>query len=380
MAEKKIPLSFPSLGDELAEEIKKVLDSGWLIAGEKVKRFEERFASYTGVRYGVALNSCTSALQLALLANEIKGKVIIPDFTFPATANAVINAGCKPVMVDVLDKTFNIDPVKIENALDKDIKAVIVVHFAGLPCDMDQIVKICQKHRLLLIEDSAQTIGGMQNSQKTGSFGVGCFSFFPTKNMTTGEGGMITTSDFSLAEKIRILSSHGIKKTTCPEGGYVRELLVPGFNYRMTDLQAVIGLSQLENLERFNSRRRHIAEQYRKNLSYVEELSLPMEPEGFNHVYQMFVVRIKREKLNRGTLMEMLRKSGIETGIHYDKSLHDYEIYKDYLIKGENYNVSSELSRSVLSLPVYPDLCDKEVEYICMKLKNSINNQLKSGK
>jgi len=206
----KIPLCRPYLGKEEYDAVKHVLDSGWLAHGPKGKEFEEAFARYIGVKRAVTLNSCTSALQLAIQAQKLRGEVILPSFTFPASANSIVIAGCRPVFAEVLPDTYNIDPEDIRKRITKKTAAIMPVHYAGQSCDMDEIMAIADKHGLKVIEDSAETLGGEFKGKKTGSFGTGCFSFFPTKNITTGEGGMLTTDDETLARDVEAYKAHGM--------------------------------------------------------------------------------------------------------------------------------------------------------------------------
>src|SRR3989344_6438765 len=239
MENSKIPLCIPDIGDEEVNSVKEVLKSGWLVHGPKTKEFEKKFAGYTGTKKAISVNSCTSALQLVIQALGLKGEIIVPSFTFVASANAIVTAGCKPVFCDIDYDTCNIDPKKIEEKITKKTSAIMVVHYAGQSCEMDKIMEIAKKHNLVVIEDSAECIGGTFYGKKAGSFGIGCFSFFPTKNMTTGEGGMITLNDEKLAEKIKALSVHGILSTTFErekkEKPWLRAASYAGYNYRMSD-------------------------------------------------------------------------------------------------------------------------------------------------
>ncbi len=241
-----IPLSKVHVAQDEINLVEKVLRSGWLIHGPYTRKLEEDFAKYTGSAFAVALNSCTSALQLALQASDVKGEVIVPSFTFVASANAIVNAGCTPVFVDIRPDTCNIDSNLMEKAITKKTVAIMPVHFAGQSCCMDKICKIAKRYNLLLVEDSAEAIGAEFNGKKTGSFGVGCFSFFPTKNMTMGEGGMITTNDAQLVNKVRAYIAHGIDKTRKKPFLWQREAVYAGFNFRLMDIQAAIGLAQLK--------------------------------------------------------------------------------------------------------------------------------------
>ena len=211
---KNIPLCIPSIGDEEIKSVVEVIKSGWMAHGPKNREFEEQFQTYLGVKHAITMNSCTSALHLALVGLGIEGEVIVPSFTFVASVNAILLAGARPVLVDIEEGSRNISPELIEQAITAETEAIMVVHYAGLPAAMPQIIETAQKHNLRIIEDSAECLGGSYNNKQTGSFDIGCFSFFPTKNITTGEGGMITTNDDDLARNCRALLGHGVDSTT----------------------------------------------------------------------------------------------------------------------------------------------------------------------
>ncbi|MDO8669168.1 MAG: DegT/DnrJ/EryC1/StrS family aminotransferase [Candidatus Buchananbacteria bacterium] len=364
-----IPLCRPSIGQDEFKKIQEVLISGWLTHGPFNEEFEESFAKYIGVGYAQTINSCASALFIALKALNITGEVIIPSFTFVATAHAVVLAGAKPVFADVDYNSGNITAQMIEPLITDKTQAVIPVHFSGQSCKMDEIVELCEKHKLVLIEDSAEAIGATYKNRKTGSFGIGCFSFFPTKNMTTGEGGMITTNDAELAHKIKVLISHGIDKTTNTKFPWQREAVTAGYNLRMSGILAGLGMIQLQKLDQMNAKRREHAKYLSDNLS--GDIETPKETNGCHHVYQMYTIKVKPEI--RNAMVEELKKSGIGVSVHFSPAVHQQAYYKNY--NHENLANTQKLSESIITLPMFPDLTKDDLDYI-IKQTNDIFKKL----
>jgi perosamine synthetase len=355
----QIPVARPAIGQDEISAVTAVLESGMLAAGERVAEFEKKFADYCGTTHAVAINNGTAALHAALLAADIGSgdQVIVPSFSFFATASAVSMTGAKPIFVDVNEQTFNIDPVQVENQINSHTKAVIGVHLFGQPFDVPGIQQVCESHNLTLIEDAAQAQGAMYNGEKTGGFGqFGCFSFYATKNMTTGEGGMVTTSDKAYNERLRLLINHGQSEK------YLHTRL--GYNYRMTDVAAAIGLVQLKKLEKFNMRRRKNAEYYDTHIS-VKGLVTPAVAQGMHHVYHQYVIRLTDEfPMKRADFMEYLKVKGIGTAVHYPIPIHHQPVYAR-ANEPDSCPVSTRLASSVLSIPVHPLLDQKELAYIC---------------
>jgi perosamine synthetase len=354
-----IPVARPAIGQDEISAVTSVLESGMLASGDRVKEFEKKFADFCGSTYAVAINNGTAALHAALLAADIGhgDEVIVPAFTFVATASAVAMCGAKPVFADVDEQTFNILPTQIEERVTPETKAVIGVHLFGQPFNIQAVQECCESHSLKLIEDAAQAHGALYNGQKVGGFGhFGCFSFYATKNMITGEGGMVTTSDKMYNERLRLIINHGQSEK------YLHTRL--GYNYRMTDINAALGIVQLKKLEKFNLRRRKNAEFYNANLS-VQGLIIPTTAAGVSHVYHQYVVRLTEEfPLSRASFIDYLKAKGIGSAIHYPIPLHRQPLF------GLDNNpdpcpVSTRLAGSVLSLPVHPLLDQKELTYIC---------------
>ncbi len=352
-----IPIAKPQIGEEEINAVTEVLKSGMLAQGRKVKEFEEQFAKYIGTRYAIATSSGTTALHVALLAHGIKpgDEVITSPFTFIASANSILFCGAKPVFADIDENTFNIDPKRIEEKITLKTKAILPVHLFGQICDMDAIHKIAEKHKLILIEDACQSHGAEYNGKKAGSFGTGCFSFYPTKNMTTGEGGMITTNDEQIYNKAKLLREHGM-----PER-YKHTML--GYNYRMTDINAAIGIIQLQKLERYIQKRRENAELFNKSIN-IPGIILPKVLNNTRHVYNQFTLRVTDKfKLTREELMQKLTEAGIGNVIYYPTPVYEQEPYK-----GQKYpadcKIAEKICKEVLSIPVHPNLSEDDLNKI----------------
>jgi len=353
-----IPVGMPDIGEEEIEAVAGVLRSGMLAQGPRTAEFEEKFAGYCGTDNAVAVNSGTAALHATLLALGIGSgeEVIVPAFTFFATASSVCMAGARPAFADVDPETFNISVESIQELLTQRTRAVIGVHLFGQPFEVNALREICGERGIPLIEDAAQAHGAEFHGVKTGNLATaGCFSFYPTKNMTTGEGGMVTTNDADLAKKIRIIINHGQ-----PEK-YVHTCL--GYNFRMTDIGAVIGLVQLGKLDHYNARRQDTAAYYDTHIT-ADGIELPVVIPGMTHVYHQYVIRVTDEcRLSRDQLAIVLRDKGIGTAVHYPIPLHRQPVFEECARKG-SCPVADRLAGEVLSLPVHPRVTDSEREYI----------------
>ena len=319
--------------------------------GARVAAFEEAFADLCGVKHAVATSSGTTALQTAILVHGIGpgDEVITTPFTFIASANAVLFSGAKPVFVDIDERTYNIDPYLIEEAITPRTKAILPVHIFGNPCDMDAIMDIAERHGLVVIEDACQAHEATVKGRTVGSVGVGCFSFYPTKNITTAEGGIVTTSDDEVADRARLIRNHGQRQRYCHEA--------IGYNFRMTEIQATIGLVQLGKLERFTTVRRANAEYLTQRLNGV---IIPYEAPGCRHVYHQYVVRVSD---GRDQLADHLRERGIATGIYYPLPVHEQVAYQR-LGYTDHLPVAEKVSREVLALPVHPALTQEDLAKI----------------
>jgi dTDP-4-amino-4,6-dideoxygalactose transaminase len=346
-----IPIARPTMGTEERDLVWSALESGSLAQGARVRELEERFAAFIGVRHAVATSSGTTALHLSLLANGIGAgdEVITVPFTFIASANSILYTGARPVFVDIGEDDFTIDPTLIEAAITPRAKAIMPVSLYGQPADMPAIVEIADRHGLAVIEDACQSHGAQIDGRRSGSWGAGAFSFYPTKNMTSGEGGMITTDDAELAERARLLREHGMKVR------YHHDVI--GYNFRMTDVHASIGLAQLPKLEAANARRQGIAARYDAELVGV---ITPRVAPGRSHVYHQYTIRVAR----RDEFVERLKERGVGSGIYYPIPVHRQ---KPYLALGYGdvaVPVTDRLTAEVLSIPVHPSLTDAEVDAV----------------
>jgi perosamine synthetase len=364
-----IEIANPSLGNDEIQAVTDVLKSGTLVQGPKVADFEAAFASYIGTKYAIAVNSGTAALHAALLAAGIGegDEVITTSFSFIATANAILFCNAKPVFVDIDETTFNINPSLLREAITPRTKAVVIVHLYGQPCDMDEIVRICDEHNLTLIEDACQAHGAEYRGRKVGSFGIGCFSFYPTKNITTGEGGIITTDSADIAQRARMIRSHGQKER------YLHETL--GFNYRMTDISAALGICQLRKLDEFNGKRSKNAAFLASHISKTEGLTSPAIGPDMKHVFHQFTIRVTGGfGISRDDLAAILKQKGVMTGIYYPIPIHKQPLYRD-LGYDIHLPVSERVAREVLSLPVHPGLNDQDLRHIVQSLKEAPNDR-----
>ncbi len=357
---KKIPLFKPWLFKSDLNVINKSLGSGWLTHGPQNLIFEKKFSQLVKSKYAVSMNSCTSALECALKLIKRKGEVIIPSWTWVSTANAVLNTNNIPVFADVDINSRNLTAENIKKKITKKTIAVIVVHFAGLPCDMGDILKLLSKKKIELIEDSAETLGAKWNGRYTGSFGTGCFSFFPTKNITTAEGGMLTTNNRQSYLEVKKIIAHGINHSKKPTFWH-READLPGHNYRLPNHLAALGVNQLKKLSFFNSERLKIAKVYDKNLSkYSDVIQVQKKNKKLSHSYQMYTCLIK-PKLRNDFLIYM-KKKGVEVSAHFVPPLHRQSYLKKFC-KSKLPN-TEKLSKEIVTLPIYPNLKKKELSII----------------
>lgn len=352
-----IKISEPILGEEEKKAVIDVLDSGQLSQGEKVRQLEELFAQYIGTKYAIALNSGTAALHLALIANGIGegDEIITSPFSFVASASTILMSKAKPVFVDIEEDSFNINPYLIENKISDKTKAVIPVHLFGYPSDMEKINEIAKKNNLIIIEDACQAHGAKIGDKNVGTFGIGCFSFYPTKNITTGEGGMITTNDEKIDELIRKLRNHGSLIR------YHHDIL--GYNYRMTELSAAIGIAQLKKLEFFNSRRIENA-LYLKEKIKIPGIITPKLKLGYRHIFHQFTIRVtKKYKITREELMKKLKRNDIECEIYYPIPIHKQALFKK-LGYDEKLPICEKITKEVLSLPIHPSVSKNDLNKI----------------
>jgi dTDP-4-amino-4,6-dideoxygalactose transaminase len=356
-----IPISKPLIGSEEKAAVEEVMASGMLAQGPRVAAFEEAFADYVGVDQAIAVASGTEAIRLGLLALGVgpNSEVIVPAFTFVATATAVMMTGATPVIVDVEADTFCMDPVKAAAAVTGKTKAVMPVHLYGHPADMGPLADLCQERDLSLVEDACQAHGARYRGRRVGSVGeVGTFSFYPTKNMTTGEGGAVTTSDPQLAERLRLLRQHGLA------GPYQYKMF--GYNSRMTDMEAAIGLVQLGKLDGYNMARRMNASMLTEGLEDL--VGCPREAEWAEHVYHQYTIRTH----GRDKLWDHLKRHEIGSGVYYPHPLSDVPVLEGHAVVPEDPEVARELSGQVLSLPVHPGLTSQDLETVIMEVRRAL--------
>lgn len=355
-----INIANPIIGDEEIEAVTEVLKSGMLAQGAVVEEFQEKFAQYCEAKYGIATSSGTTALHTALVACGVEpgDEVITTPFTFAATSNSVLYSGAKPVYADIDEKTFNLDPEKIEEKITDKTKAILPVHLYGQPADLNPMLELAEKYDLKVIEDAAQAHGSTYHGKKIGSIGdAGCFSFYPTKNMTTGEGGMVTTNDEELAEKASMIRAHGESKR------YEQSLL--GYNYRMTNIGASIGLVQLKNIEKFNEKRNENAKYLSDGMNSIDGITTPIIDDNVTHVFHQYTIQVSKD---RDAFKDFLTEKGIGTGVHYPIVLYKQPYYQSMGITG-NCPVAEKAASEVISLPVHPSLTTDELDTIISAVK-----------
>ncbi|MDF1557426.1 MAG: DegT/DnrJ/EryC1/StrS family aminotransferase [ANME-2 cluster archaeon] len=353
-----IPIARPLIDQEEINAVVDVMRSGVIAQGSRVLDFENAFGKFIGVNHAIAVNSGTSALQVALQAAGIQNgdEVVTSSFSFIATANSILYTGAKPVFSDISLDTFNIDPDDVQNRITSRTKAIIPVHLYGHPAEMKAIMDIAQDNDLVVIEDACQAHGAMYHGRYAGSFGIGTFSFYPTKNMTTSEGGMITSSSPEFDELARMIRSHGSRQR------YVHEIL--GYNFRMTDISAAIGLVQLEKLDGFTEMRINNADHLSSGLKGLEGIEVPQVIEGCKHVFHQYTIRVTQDcKLTRDELMNILDEKGIGTGIYYPVPIHKQPFYKK-LGYNDTLRDTEKASKQVISLPVHPSVSVDELDHI----------------
>lgn len=385
---KFLPLSVPFIGNEEIREITDALISGWLTRGPKTALLEEEFKKYCKVKYAHAVSSCTAALHLALIAFGVKAgdEVIVPPVTFSATANVVIHQGATPIFVDVNKETLNIDPDKIEEKITPKTKAIITVDLAGQPCDYDKIKNIAIKHNLKIIEDAAHSVGAKYWEDMVGNIcDITCFSFYPTKNMTAAEGGMILTNDEEVYETAKIYSLHGMNrdawKRYSKEGSPHWDTLVPGYKYNMTDIQSAIGIHQLKRLDNAIAKREAISKTYDEAFKDLPGIILPKKINNIKHAHHLYIIMVDTDKLkiNRDEFIDYLREENIGSGIHFI-SLHRHTYYKNrFKLEDKDLPNASYISDRIISLPFYPTMTQKDVQDVIKAAKKIVNYTKKTS-
>jgi len=371
----------PYVGKEEIAEMVKTLKSGWLGTGPKVAKFERLVSRYVGAKFGLALNSCTAGLHLSLLVCGVGqgDEVITTPLTFCATANSIIQTGAKPVFVDVDRETMNIDVQQIEQAITKRTKAIMPVHLAGRPCEMDAIMRLAKKYNLFVIEDAAQALGAEYKGKKIGSIGdLTCFSFYVTKNIMTGEGGMVTSDNKDFADKIKIYALHGMSEDAwerySDDGYKYYEVVYPGFKYNMTDMQASLGIHQLKRIAIFDKKRQEIWDLYNNSFKNLP-IGLPAPSDkNVRHNKHLYTILIDKKRcgIDRDTFMQKLHKCHIGTGIHF-VPIHLQKYYRErFGYKPGDYSNAEYVGERTVSIPLSAKLSQTDVRHIISSVKNTL--------
>ena len=378
-----LPISRPSLGEEEIAEVVDSLRSGWITTGPKVERFETALKEYVGSKEMVALTSATAGLHVSLLALDLQpgDEVITTPMTFAATVNCILLAGGKPVLCDIDPDTLQIRTDLVAGAITARTKVLLPVHFAGMPADLTPLRAMAEQHGLRLLEDAAHAIGTEYKGEKIGARSdIAVFSFHPMKNITTGEGGAIATSDSALAERTRLLKFHGISKDAwkrySSSGSPRYQVMLPGFKYNMMDIQAAIGLHQLKKLDRLIDRRTALAQHYHQLLQGIPGVTpvATTVPYPHRHAWHLYIIRVDRAKagLDRDELMKRLQEQGIGTGLHYE-AVHLHPYYREHMNVVGKLKAAELVSEQILSIPFFPDMTEEDQERVANAIKQSVS-------
>lgn len=369
----QVPFHRADLGEEEIEAVSDVLRSGWLTMGARTFEFERRFAQYVGAPHALAVSSCTAALHLALEAAGIGSgdEVLVPTTTFTATAEVVTYSGARPVLVDIDARTFNLDPQDAARRITQRTKAIVPVHFGGTPCDMDEILSVAGAHGLRVIEDAAHALPSSYRGKRVGAISeFTAFSFYATKTLTTGEGGMITTDNADYARRMQIMRLHGIErdawKRYSAEGSWFYEVLETGFKYNLTDMQAALGIAQLAKCDGMNAARERIARRYSREFSRLESVEVPATLDDRETSWHLYVLRLHLDRLriDRNTFIRELAARGVSTSVHFIP-LHLQPVYqRDYGYKPGDLPVAEREYQRSLSLPIYSAMREEEIEHV----------------
>lgn len=378
MPERQVAFYRPDIGEEEIQAVVQTLRSGWLTVGPQTQEFEKAFAAAVGAPHAIAVNSCTAALHLALDALDLQpgDEVITSTITFTATGATIVHAGGRPVLADVSPDTLNLDPVDVARRVTPRTRAIVPVHFAGHPAPMDEIIAIAREHGLHVLEDAAHALPATYKGRAVGAIGdTTAFSFYATKNLTTGEGGMLTTADSERADRIRMRRLHGMSKDAwrrySAAGSWRYDVAYPGFKYNMTDVGAAMGLVQLRRLPALHARRRKLAALYSAALADVPELTLPATRPEADSAWHLYVVRVHPEQLRigRDEAIELLKAAGVGTGVHFIP-LYEFAYYRDtFDFRPADYPVTAAAAPCLISLPFYTLMTDGEVDYVAAVLR-----------
>jgi dTDP-4-amino-4,6-dideoxygalactose transaminase len=368
-----LPFHVPDIAEDEIQAVVETLRSGWLTTGSKAKQFEEDFARYVGSRHALAVNSATAAMHLALDAVGIGegDEVIVPTMTFAATAEVVLYFKARPVLVDCRPDTLNLDPEQLEKAITSKTKAIIPVHIAGQACDMSRIVEIAHQHKLNVIEDAAHALPARYQGKMVGTIGdITCFSFYATKTVTTGEGGMATTDNPEWADRMRIMSLHGISrdawKRYTAEGSWYYEILYPGYKYNLTDVAAALGVQQLKKCDRFWEIRRRHAALYNYGFQDVSAVKVPELMPDVQHAWHLYIIQLDLEQLRigRNEFVELLKTENIGTSVHFIP-LHLHPYYRQtFHYRPEDFPAANTVFKRIISLPIYPKMTEADIRRV----------------
>ena len=370
----RIPLADIDFGPEESAAVQAVLASKWLTMGGVTQQFEQEFAAFTGAKYALSVSNATAALHMACLALGIGpgDEVIVPSLTFVATANAVRYVGATPVFADVNgEDDFNLSPAEIEKRITSQTRAILVVHYAGYPCDMPRIMEIAAKHGLEVIEDNAHGVGASLEERQLGTWGaIGCFSFFSNKNMTTGEGGMLTTDRADLYEKLRVFRSHGMTTLTWDRHkghAFSYDVIELGYNYRIDEIRAALGLEQLKKLPRNNARRAELTQLYRETMQELApKVTIPFSSHPGASSHHILPASLPKG-IERVTVMEHLKSQGIQTSIHYPP-VHSFTAYRE-LATSAQLPLTEDIARREITLPLYPMMKEEDVISVVQEIR-----------
>jgi len=376
-----IPIARPDIDDDDIAEVADTLRSGWLTYGPKSQQFEAEFASMTGVKHAIGVNSCTAGLHLSLLAAGVGpgDEVITSPLTFAATANVIVHVGATPVLADIRYDDLNIDPEQIERRITPHTKAIMPVHYAGNSCPMDEILDIAKRHNLYVLEDAATAAGSGYKGRQVGALGdLTSFSFYPVKNMTTGQGGMVTTNNTELADRVSSLRNHGLdsnawKRYSAENSRPFYTLSEPGFNYGMFDLLAAVGLGQLKRLPEFNAKRAQLAARYTELFAGVPQIETPVIGPDIQTNWHLYVVRLRDAGIPRDDFIAELRKHNIGTSVHY-YPVHYHPYYREnFGFQQGDYPICEAEFERIISLPLFPLMEDEDVERVVTAVKTVLN-------
>jgi dTDP-4-amino-4,6-dideoxygalactose transaminase len=381
MAMQHLPFHKPEITDDDVQSVVETLRSGWLTTGPKVKRFEEDFARYVGCKHAVAVNSGTAALHLALDAIGIKegDEVILPTMTFAATAEVVIYFKAQPVFVDCESDTLNLDPQQIERAITPRTRAIIPVHMGGQPCDMKPILELARHYNLKVIEDAAHALPAAYHGRKVGTIGdITCFSFYATKTITTGEGGMATTENPEWAKRMRMMSLHGISLDAwdryTDKGSWYYEIIHPGYKYNLTDIAGALGIEQLKRCDQFWEARRRIASHYHEAFADLPEIQVPACLPDTQHAWHLYVIQLNMERLriNRQDFIKALKSQNIGTSVHFIP-LHLHPFYREtFGYRPADFPQASAVFERIISLPIYPKMTEADVRDVIVAVRKLV--------